>query len=399
MKITNQFETAGYIPPLWEDTPDGFLRVKARVLQEGILAYDISEMTDLPPELAGVNPIMMFIGVDSLSNPETLRSLEGARVVAPDHVWVSTDNVADISKGSAAGSSRMNGAAQEIDLLVTDAETIEQIKSKELQEISGGYHANAVYSPGEWNGQPFHLKQEDIFYNHLAIIKAGLGRAGHEIRILNTKKQTQEDDNEMADEKKMVRVKLRNTGKYVNTDEEGAAAIGDEDTAAETKSAGVEDTMNQLEEKKGSLADLQAEIEELKGELSVYKEKLDELLSEEAVENAADGMIEESGQADDIIENAFPDKEEKEKEKTEFKNSIRKVHGAKLRMMTLNAIKIETDGMSTEEIKGAFRAQYQIANAMKGKTKPEKVVSGQKMFQNMDSNPVGLTGHQMLGYK
>ena len=108
-------------------------------------------------------------------------------------------------------------------------------------------------------------------------------------------------------------------------------------------------------------------------------------------------MIEESGQADDIFENAFPDKEEKEK--TEFKNSIRKVHGPKLHMVVLNAIGIKTDDMSAEAIKGAFKAQHQIANALKGKAKPEKVVSGQKMFQNMDANPSNLTGHQMLGYK
>lgn len=140
---------------------------------------------------------------------------------------------------------------------------------------------------------------------------------------------------------------------------------------------------------------LQAEIEELKGELSVYKEKLDELLKEENIEHAAEGMMEETGEAEDIVENAIPDDDEK---KQEFKNSLRKIHGTKLHNAVLTAIGVKTEGMSPEAMKGAFKAQHQITNTI-GK---KKTVAGAAMIQNAaqdtGSGMVQRSGHERLGF-
>lgn len=206
----------------------------------------------------------------------------------------------------------------------------------------------------------------------------------------------------MADEKKTVRVKLRNTGKYVNVEEDVAPAIEEDQDAGETKTASMEDKIGTLEGKQGDLADLQAEIEELKGELSVYKEKLDELLSEEAVEGAAEGMVQENGEADDIVENSLPeDTEDEKKKKEEFKNSIRKLHNVKLHNAVLTAIGVNTDGMSPEAMRGAFKAQHQICNTYKAKGK--KAVAGASMLQNTHQDTGGgqdmRSGHEKLGFK
>ena len=72
----------------------------------------------------------------------------------------------------------------------------------------------------------------------------------------------------------------------------------------------------------------------------------------------------------------------KDEEKEKFKNSLKKLHGAKLHVAVLNAIGVKTEDMTPEAIRGAFKAQHQIANAMKGKVKPVQKVAGQKMFQN-----------------
>ena len=118
------------------------------------------------------------------------------------------------------------------------------------------------------------------------------------------------------DDVKLVKVRLKNTGKFIYVNEEGAAAVEEEEKVS---GANLESTMSELEGKNEELAAVQSEVEELKGELSVYKEKLDALLSEEAVEHAAEEMVEETGEAEEIIENAtfLNEKEEEDEKKKE----------------------------------------------------------------------------------
>lgn len=391
--FTNQYTTTAVMPSAFEETPDGFLRVKARPLKEGIMAYGRHELSEIPPELDGVDPILMLVGMDALSSGETLRSLEAARVTAPEHVWVTPDNAAEVSKGSAAGAAGVNGPYQEIDLVVTDEDTINRIKARELGELSGGYHAESVYAPGEWNGQPFHMRQCSLVYNHIAILHPGEGRGGSDIRIINHKPQANKDEGGTP----MVKIKLANTGKYVNVDEEAAGAIEAEQVASEAKAGEekvtsgkkIDELIKQVEELNAEIAKLQEEADESKGELSVYKEKLDELLSDEAAEAQAAAMVEESSDADQIIENAM---EEDDKKKEEVKNSIGrigntgiyKLRGTALQTAVLNAIGFKTDGMSAGEVKGAFRTHLHLANSGNGQKGAKRTVAGAGVFTNRD---------------
>lgn len=377
MKLQNQFLTTPYVPTQWEETEDGFLRVQARVLAERVMPYLPQELSEIPTELADLEVVKMLVTSETMSTSDSLRTLEGAQVVAPDHIWVTPDN-AGVSKGNTAGQARVDGPYLVIDLIVTDPITIEAIKKREIGEISAGYHADSVFENGEWEGQHYDAKQTQLRFNHIAIIPFGEGRAGADVRILNKKSQAKDNSKggkNMGD----VRIKLRNTGKYVNTDEEGASAIAEEE---KTQAAGegesskkLEETMSELEGKNGELATLQAEIEELKGELSVYKEKLDTLLSEESIEHAAMGMIEDQGEANEIIENVIPDEEKK---KEEIKNSIKSLHGVKLYSHILTNCGVNCEGMSPDGLKGAFKAQSQIIKNMKAKG-----VTGAHFMNNM----------------
>jgi hypothetical protein len=265
-------------------------------------------------------------------------------------------------------------------LLVTDQATIEAIKLREIGELSGGYHADCVFGEGDWNGQPYHGRQVGIFYNHIAVIPPGTGRAGFEVRILNKKKE---------EDPMSVKVQLRNTKKFINTDEEGAAAIAEESSATESTEAGsgkkLEELMAEVEALNTQIAELTAQQEESKGELSVYKEKLDEILSDESIEAAADAMNEETGEAAEIIENMACEDDAKKKE--EFKNSLKKLHGTKLHTAVLSACGVKVENMSPEALKGAFKAQHQIVNTFKTK-KPG--VAGAKLMNSM--TPVTTTG-------
>lgn len=181
-----------------------------------------------------------------------------------------------------------------------------------------------------------------------------------------------------------VRIQLKNTKTFINVEEEAANAIAAEETAS---AASLEETMGQLEEKSGQMAALQEEVDTLKGELSVYKEKLDELLSTEALEHAAMGMVAEQTEAANVIENSTvlneKGEEMAEEEKKEFANSIRSLWGEQLQVRVLNSLGVKTEGMSSEEVRGGYKANLQICNAMKGKRKPQKKeVAGAKLFQN-----------------
>jgi len=400
MKITNQFTPIAPESPKWEKTEDGFLRCKARVLMETIMPYGRNELEGLPEGFKN-STVNMYVPLDEIVASDALRSLEGMPIVAGDHTWMTPELISDYSMGNVSGTPVVEGGSLICNILVTNPEAIAAIENGKIGEISAAYRAETEFVNGTWNEQTYDAVQRGLRFNHIAVIPKGHGRGGSEVRILNKK---QEDVNTMSDEKKKVRVKLRNTGKYVNVDEDVAPDIEAEADAGEAKTAGMDDKISTLEGKNADLEALQAEIEELKGELSVYKEKLDQLLSEESVEAAAEGMVAETGEAEDIVENAIPEPEEedKKKEATEFKNALRKLHGTKLHNAVLTAIGVKTEGMSPEAMRGAFKAQHQICNAMKGKV-AAKVVSGTKMIQNAgmpgDQVPAQRTNLERLGFR
>ena len=395
-KITNNFNVLSQDIPKWEKTEDGFLRCKARILAERIMPYSVTELSDLPDDFQD-DIVNMYVPLDSLKSSESLRSLEGCPIVVGDHVWMDPMTIKTNSSGSVAGSARLDGPYIEIDLLVTDKEGIESIESGETPEISAGYRADTIFENGSFDGQPYDAKQTKIRYNHIAVIPRGHGRAGQDIRILNKQSAIEtEKETDMAEEKgvkpeiKAVRVSLKNSRKFLNTDEEGAVAYEEDAKLSEEKLTGA---MDELETKNGEMEALKAEIDNLKGQLQAYKEKLDALLSEEAVEKKAEEMMEESSEADEIIENMVD-----EDKKEEIQNSIKGLHGEKLHRATLEAIGLKIENMSKDGIKGAFKAQSQISKL--GKAVKTKVVAGEKMTnaaKAVSEKPV-LTGTQKIGY-
>ena len=371
-------------PTAWRRTPDGFLRCTARVLAERVMPYHRSELENLDPSFTK-DTVNMLVTKDAMSEATALRSLEGAPVVIGDHQWLSPDVIKEYGVGSVAGTPIMDGPYLVCDLLITHPEAIARIESRELPEISAAYTAETVFEPGAFNGEIYDSLQRNLQFNHVAVIGLGRGRAGEDVRILNKKQKG---------DKVMIRVQLKNTGKFVNVEsEEDANAIVEDGDAQEVKARSFDETVDALGQKNGELEAIQAEVEELKGELSVYKEKLDELLSEEAVEHAAEGMLEEQSEAAQILENAIFDEEDQEKDgekRDKMKNSIRKVHGTALHETILNSIGITTEGMSPEALKGAFKGQFQVCN-MKSKRSPNRqvTVAGARIFNSPKATAPG----------
>lgn len=389
MQTLNQFVTPNFKPSHFERTEDGFLRVTARVLAERVMPYAAHELGQLPEEQSTLQVVNMFVSRETMATGDALRTLEGAQVVAPDHIWVVPENSGEVSKGHAAGAARIDGPYAVIDLVITDPSTITAIEAGEIGEISAGYHAESIFENGDFDGTPYQARQCQLRFNHIAIIPFGEGRAGSDVRIIN--KKTQE-------EPRMVRVKLANTGKFINVEEGDVAALEAEQTASDQKVAEagasadagsgkkIEDLMKQVEELNAQIAELTTTSEEAKGELSVYKEKLDQLLSDEAQEAQAVEMAEESGEADEIIENACAGMDEKKA--SEIKNgftrigntSLHKLRGVALKTQVLNAIGMKTEGMAPAEINGAFKAHHSMAVTNRG-NRTEKTVAGKQIFE------------------
>jgi hypothetical protein len=391
------------------------------------MLYHRKEVGDeLPADFKG-DTVRVLVDQAAMNDATALRTLENAQITAWDHEWVTLKNAATAGKGNVAGAARIEGPYTECDLLVTDPATIKDMEAGDLPEISAAYHANLDFEPGEFEGQPYDAKQCNIMYNHIAIIPYGTGRGGTDVKVLN--KDSQLENNDQGGRKMaMVRVKLRNTGRYVNVEEEDAKAIENEqDEAAEQtegaekdaegakaeageKGRSLEDAMGELDDKNGDMQQLQEEIEELKGELSVYKEKLDELLSGDGLEDAADEMNEDQDDAGEIIENVAADEKDEEKKEEvrncRFKNTNgrkRPLRGEALYRAVLNVCGVAVENMSAEGVRGAFKAHAQILKKFSNKGKV-KTVNGVKLINGMASTAVTnnadtRTALQKLGYK
>jgi len=400
MKILNKYTWVDPERPTWERTDAGFLRCKARILAERVMPYYRSEFTEEIP-VSDIDPILMLCPGDEMASVESLHTLEGAPVIAgEDHTWLSTENVGEHQIGQVAGQPWIEDGYVCCWLLITNPTAIKQLENKQIGEISAAYTAISVFEPGETANGPHHARQTQLKYNHVLLTGVGNGRAGEDVKILN-KKQGEQKMGEVT----LVKVRLRNTGQFVNVDEESANKIEADQNEQEGKEAtsgkDLTAAMSELEGKNQDAAALQAEIDELKGELQTYKDKLDELLSDEAVEAAAEGMNQETGEGEEILENAFPEDLKDEKKKEEVKNTARKLHGVKKHEFVLNAIGVKTDGMSAPEMKGAFKAQYQIVNATKGKKTVAGAMlnTGGKTPETKIGTDGGRTALQRLGYK
>ncbi len=170
--------------PRWEKTPDGFLRCRARVLAERIMPYDRFELDDPPP---GQGLFNMLVTRNEMASPAALRSLEGIPIVAGDHTWLTPELVKAHAVGSVAGTPKLDGDYLTCDLLVTDPETIRAIEADELPEISAAYLAETIFESGVFNNAVYDALQTQLRFNHIALIAEGRGRAGRDVRILNTK--------------------------------------------------------------------------------------------------------------------------------------------------------------------------------------------------------------------
>ena len=110
---------------------------------------------------------------------KTAKDFEGMPVKF-GHEWVQPEK-RDIKIGAVSGEVKLEEPYLIADIKIYDKDAIEEITNKGIVDLSPGYRAHYKQESGEYNGEQYDFKQEDIKYNHLAVVENG--RSGKEVRI------------------------------------------------------------------------------------------------------------------------------------------------------------------------------------------------------------------------
>jgi hypothetical protein len=155
-----------------ERTPQGFLKVPGFATRTGVFTY-IDSNGQVRRELR--HP-------DDVFDPESLATLRNAPVTL-EHppVMLTPSNVNQYMKGYTTDRVEVNRDLVETDLIIAVNDAIQAVEEKGMRELSSGYLADLEEVSGVYNGTQYDVRQRNIKYNHLAIVKRG--RAGPEARL------------------------------------------------------------------------------------------------------------------------------------------------------------------------------------------------------------------------
>lgn len=368
MKITNSLGNK------WRIDDDGFLRVTACILKDGVYDYTAEECPAVAPNEDGNVPNKII--VDNLSD-DVLKSIEGKPVIVGDHEWqTSTDNA---PCGSVAGVATVKNGEIIVDLLITDETTKQDIIDGKLTEISAAYDAEVKGEQGLFDGVPFLCIQTPTKFNHILLLPDGGGRCGKEVRIINQKTK---------DGKEMKTIKIKN-GKsskeyrFENeADAETAEAMVDDQKAFNAEE--VQNAMNEMEEVKKQVEELQAKKAELEELLQRYKEQLEEALSPEHQAELAEEAKQQNEDEDAVIE-AEVNEAEQEATKQECQNA--KTYAERRALIVrkvLNSKGVKTDKFTSEAFDGAFESLVATSKAKLANKK--QVMGGARVANAATSN-------------
>src|SRR3989338_8217970 len=167
-----RFDFVGTLKAL-ETTPQGFVRVDARLTRTGIFTYHndgkVTRELRLPEEVFRC---------------DSLKSIAGAPVTDLHHdTFVCPENAKELAVGFAGEEIKPDGDFVTAKLTITDAAAIEALKEGSRKEISLGYTCEVEDSPGVYNGEPYDGVQRNIVVNHIALGPKGWGRAGPEVSV------------------------------------------------------------------------------------------------------------------------------------------------------------------------------------------------------------------------
>lgn len=158
---------------------NGFLVIKDnKIAKAGVFDYLGREISDSLPE---TEIYKVYRPWEELE--KSAKDFEGMPLKY-GHEWVEPEK-RDIKIGAVSGEVKLEEPYLIADIKIYDKDAIEEITNKGIVDLSPGYRAHYKQESGEYNGEKYEFKQEDIKYNHLAVVENG--RSGKEVRINDEK--------------------------------------------------------------------------------------------------------------------------------------------------------------------------------------------------------------------
>ena len=154
---------------------NGYLVIKDnKIAKAGVFEYLGREISD---ELQGSEIYKVCRPWAELE--KTAKDFEGMPVKL-GHEWVEPEK-RDLKVGAISGEVRLEEPYLIADIKIYDKDAIEAITGRNIVELSPGYTAKYAAESGEYAGEQYDFMQQDIKYNHLAIVENG--RSGKEVKI------------------------------------------------------------------------------------------------------------------------------------------------------------------------------------------------------------------------
>jgi len=320
-------------------TQEGYLRAPVKMSRIGVMNYGYAKKVKLPSEL--------------FSKP-TIDSLRGLPIVEehPEidgrYIYVDSSNYREYAKGSIS-EPEADGKFVKGMATIWDQGLKNKILSGELSEVSLAYSKRDEVSPGDFDGEDFDIIQRNIIGNHLAVTRAG--RAGQMVKIeIDSKDLKYNNQDSKMPKFKYVKIDTEDNNKIVseNTltyrDTNGNDIQVDSDIKTE-----LDKIRKEKEDAIKKSGDLEADNKNLKSE--------NEKLKKESPEGDSDDKKKiASLEADLAAEKKVTEKLNKDltDQKAEFDSRIDKAIEARTEILkTAEAMKIEVDGKSNEDLKKA----------------------------------------------
>ncbi len=240
-----------------ELTEEGYIKARAIVTRCGVFLYKNADGT-VRKELRHPDDVLVQ---DSLESIKMIPVVNGH----PPERLVSADNAKRLAVGYTGESVENDMPYIIANLVVTDKDTVEQIKSKKKNELSLGYTVDLIPDTGFYFGEPYEYRQTNIRYNHLALVDQA--RAGPEARISLDGEDAEEilKEEAVVAEKKEAIVAAK-TMRKVKIDAEEYLM---EDEAAN----GVEAIMRRHEELEKELAESKMQVDKILAQRDSLRDK------------------------------------------------------------------------------------------------------------------------------
>ena len=153
-------------------SPEGFLRIRARIGRAGLQDYRAGEIGG-PPGAPPDAPVRVYRPPEEVFDPASLASFAG-KPLTLDHppAMVDSGNWRSVAVGHSGGAVERDGDHVAADLVLTDAAAVSRAEAG--SELSNGYWADFDFTPGLTpEGEPYDALQRNIRGNHIALVDRG----------------------------------------------------------------------------------------------------------------------------------------------------------------------------------------------------------------------------------